>query len=127
MHKSILLLSFMKKIQKERRKKYWSNVLKYKDIIQHILTSSGSISLNSIPRPVQAMKWEFDGSSRRATKNCHSWREPRRWYVGPSRYIPGSCLMSPMQKKMWVTLFQFIGPKDGVNLISTKKKKEMLL
>lgn len=43
------------------------------------LTSSGSISLNSMPRPVQAMKWALAGSSRRVTRNCHSWREPRLW------------------------------------------------
>ncbi len=59
------------------------------------LTSSGSMSLNSMPRPVQAMKWELDGSSSRATRNCQSCSEPLRWYDGPSRYRPVSCLMSP--------------------------------
>lgn len=59
------------------------------------LTSSGSMSLNSMPRPVQAMKWELDGSSSRATRNCQSCSEPLRWYDGPSRYRPASCLMSP--------------------------------
>ena len=59
------------------------------------LTSSGSMSLNSMPRPVQAMKWELDGSSSRATRNCQSCSEPLRWYDGPSRYRPDSCLMSP--------------------------------
>lgn len=59
------------------------------------LTSSGSMSLNSMPRPVQAMKWELDGSSSKATRNCQSCSEPLRWYDGPSRYKPDSCLMSP--------------------------------
>lgn len=53
------------------------------------------MSLNSMPRPVQAMKWELDGSSSRATRNCQSCSEPLRWYDGPSRYKPDSCLMSP--------------------------------
>lgn len=48
-----------------------------------------------MPRPVQAMKWELDGSSSRATRNCQSCSEPLRWYDGPSRYRPASCLMSP--------------------------------
>lgn len=56
------------------------------------LTSSGSISLNSMPRPVQAMKWPLAGSSSNVTKNCQSCREPRRWQGGPSRYTDGSCL-----------------------------------
>lgn len=42
-------------------------------------TSSGSISLNSMPRPVQAMKCELDGSSSSATRNCQSCSEPLRW------------------------------------------------
>lgn len=53
------------------------------------------MSLNSIPRPVHAMKWELEGSSSRATRNCQSCSEPRRWYDGPSRYRPDSCFMSP--------------------------------
>ena len=50
-----------------------------------------------MPRPVQAMKWELDGSSSRATRNCQSCSEPLRWYDGPSRYRPDSCLMSPAE------------------------------
>lgn len=60
------------------------------------LTSSGSISLNSMPRPVQAMKWPLAGSSSSVTKNCQSCREPRRWQGGPSRYADGSCLTLPV-------------------------------
>lgn len=41
-------------------------------VISKYFTSSGSISLNSSPRPVHAMKEEFEGSSSRVTRNCHS-------------------------------------------------------
>lgn len=73
------------------------------------LTSSGSMSLNSMPRPVQAMKWELDGSSSKATRNCQSWSEPLRWYDGPSRYRPDSCLMSPTQQSEWLLFHRIIG------------------
>lgn len=62
------------------------------------LTSSGSISLNSMPRPVQAMKWPLAGSSSNVTRNCQSCREPRRWQGGPSRYTDGSCLTLPVME-----------------------------
>jgi hypothetical protein len=41
-------------------------------------TSSGSNNLNSRPLPVQVIKFEFAGSSNKATKNCHSWSVPFR-------------------------------------------------
>ena len=63
------------------------------------LTSSGSMSLNSMPRPVQAMKWPLAGSSSRVTRNCQSCREPRRWYGGPSRYTNGSCFTLPTGRR----------------------------
>ena len=44
-----------------------------------LFTSSGSISLNSIPLPVQTMAAWFPGSFRRAKRNCQSWSDPRRW------------------------------------------------
>ena len=40
------------------------------------LTSSGSISLNSMPLPVQVMAPELAGSSRSVTKNCQSCSDP---------------------------------------------------
>ena len=66
-------------------------------------TSSGSMSLNSIPLPVQAMKWELVGLSNKVTRNCQSWRDPLLWYGGPSRYPPASCLMSPAENKQGVS------------------------
>ena len=41
------------------------------------LTSSGSMSLNSMPRPVQVMAAQLLGSSSSAIRNCHSCSEPR--------------------------------------------------
>lgn len=46
----------------------------------HALTSSGSMSLNSMFRPVQMIRCPFAGLSRSVSKNCQSCREPRRWY-----------------------------------------------
>lgn len=46
----------------------------------HALTSSGSMSLNSMFRPVQTIRCPFAGLSRSVSKNCQSCREPRRWY-----------------------------------------------
>ena len=67
-----------------KRKKEGNSVVKQhynqqNSIEINSLTSSGSINLNSRPRPVQAIREEFVGLSRSATRNCHSWREPRRW------------------------------------------------
>lgn len=59
------------------------------------LTSSGSMSLNSSPRPVQAIKWLLDGSSSSVTRNCQSCSEPRLWYGGPSLKPTPSCLHFP--------------------------------
>lgn len=43
------------------------------------ITSSGSISLNSMPLPVHAMQPALaSGASNSATKNCHSCRDPLR-------------------------------------------------
>lgn len=42
-----------------------------------VITSSGSISLNSMPRPVQAIHPALEsGASSNATRNCHSCNEP---------------------------------------------------
>lgn len=62
------------------------------------LTSSGSISLNSSPRPVHAIKWLLDGSSNSVTRNCQSCNEPRLWYGGPSLKPTPSCLHFPSSR-----------------------------
>lgn len=62
------------------------------------------MSLNSIPRPVQAIKWELLGSSSKVTRNCQSCRDPRRWYGGPSRYPLPSCLISPIKDNIYNTI-----------------------
>ena len=48
-------------------------------------TSSGSMSLNSMPLPVQEIAPVLVGSSSRVTRNCHSWRDPR--LVGPGKIL----------------------------------------
>lgn len=65
---------------KERKKKYHfiNNFREYIRCDDLMYTSSGSMSLNSIPRPVHAMQGAFAGSSNKVTKNCHSCREPLR-------------------------------------------------
>lgn len=78
-----------------------------------MLTSSGSMSLNSMPRPVHAMKCALPGSSRRATKNCQSCREPRRWYGAPSRNtLPPSCFTSPEHRQRDCPLIHLIRSKN---------------
>lgn len=53
-------------------------------------TSSGSISLNSMLRPVHTIRCLFAGLSSSVSKNCQSCREPRRWYGKPSCFtLPG--------------------------------------
>ena len=74
------------------------------------LTSSGSMSLNSMPRPVQAMKGAFPGSSSRATRNCQSCRDPRRWQGAPSRNtLPPSCFTSPGEEQGHRRVDQAVG------------------
>lgn len=77
------------------------------------------MSLNSIPLPVQAMKWELVGLSNRATRNCQSWSDPRLWYGGPSRYPPASCLMSPAEKNK-----QDISEDNSAKTTGEKRKKK---
>lgn len=77
------------------------------------------MSLNSIPLPVQAMKWELVGLSNRATRNCQSWSDPRLWYGGPSRYPPASCLMSPAEKNK-----QDISKDNSAKTTGEKRKKK---
>ena len=74
-------LNRIKERKKERKKYHFiviNNFREYTRRFDLIYTSSGSMSLNSIPRPVHAMQGAFAGSSNKVTKNCHNCREPRR-------------------------------------------------
>lgn len=48
------------------------------------LTSSGSMSLNSMFLPVQTIRCLLAGLSSSVSRNCQSCKEPRRWYGRPS-------------------------------------------
>ena len=71
-------------IEYKQRRLWVALVSKYTHKIYFCdFTSSGSMSLNSMPLPVQEMAPVLVGSSSRVTRNCQSWREPRR--VGPGK------------------------------------------
>ena len=82
-------------------------------------TSSGSISLNSMPRPVQAINDEHSGSSKRATRNCQSCNEPLLWKALGSGYVtPFGTLNSGAERniiRMWFSFFYLcrLGGMDG--------------
>lgn len=91
----------------------WKSCFASRTLKSLIFTSSGSMSLNSMPRPVHAMKCALPGSSRRATKNCQSCSEPRRWYGAPSRNTPPpSCFTSPENRQRDCPLIHLIRFKN---------------
>ena len=63
---------------------------------QRLATSSGSKSLNSSPRPVHVMKFEFPGSSNSATKNCHNCNVP---------FLPDLLKFLEFKINIWTNIF----------------------
>ena len=55
-------------------------------IIYFIFTSSGSISLNSIPLPVQTIAAWFAGSFKSANRNCQSCSDPLLCIPGAAEF-----------------------------------------
>lgn len=61
---------------------------------QKCLTSSGSVSLNSHPSPVQRMHERLCWSVRSSSKNCHSWMGPL-----PIRISAGNTVSEELREK----------------------------
>ena len=75
MHWKYWLNSLRHKIHvSERERKFWQI-----EKLRVLLTSSGSVSLNSQPSPVQEMNCWQDLSVRSSSRNCQSWMGPEPW------------------------------------------------
>jgi len=108
--------------------KQWRNIYLF-----NWLTSSGSMSLNSSPLPVQAMNEVLAGFSSRATRNCQSCNDPRRWYVvndvksriiDPSTGAATNRLDDELEK---YSRFRSVSPPGFNNLNFRKQFKEIFL
>ena len=79
-----------------------------------IITSSGSVSLNSHPSPVHVMICWHVRSVNISSKNCHSWIGPLPWYPAKSvagiigwvpSPIPWKWMQMKVDKPIWVFFY----------------------
>lgn len=76
------------------------------------LTSSGSMSLNSMFLPVQMIRCLLAGLSSSVSRNCQSCREPRRWYGRPSCFtLPA---YNATQDTMYTSLIIRLGSPNSL-------------